>query len=426
MNCILSRATLMDKTDKLKSFTADVFVKDGIIADIAPSLPRFPGAEIIDLDDCFLFPGLVDVHVHLREPGFSYKETIASGTASAVRGGFSSLCAMPNLSPPPDTLKHLNAELNIIRRDALAHVYPYGTITRGQAGVELSDMDGLAPYVVAFSDDGHGVQSDAVMEAAMKKAKSLGKIIAAHCEYISLIKGGHVYDGQYAKRHGLTGISSESEWRQIARDLELVRATGCSYHVCHVSTKEGVALIRRAKADGLDVTSETAPHYLLLSDEDLTDDGRFKMNPPIRSRADREALVEAVCDGTIDIVATDHAPHSAEEKSKGLWGSLMGVVGLETAFPVLYTSLVKTGIMPLSRLIELMHDAPGRRFKIGSKLKVGQRADLTAFRLGESFVTDSAAFLSKGRSTPFEGRVTYGICRFTMVNGRIVYNAKTV
>ena len=426
MNCILSRAILLDKTKKLKNFTADVFIKDGVVADIATSIPHFPGSRIIELDDCFLFPGLVDVHVHLREPGFSYKETIASGTSAAAAGGFTSVCAMPNLSPPPDTLEHLEAELQLIRREALVHVYPYGTITQGQAGASLSDMDELARYVSGFSDDGHGVQSDELMEAAMRKAKSLNKLIAAHCEDNSLLKGGKIHDGDYARKHGLVGISSESEWRQLARDLELVRKTGCSYHACHISTKESVALIRRAKAEDLDVTCETAPHYLLLSDDELEDDGSFKMNPPIRSQADRDALLEAACDGTIDIAATDHAPHSAEEKSKGLSGSLMGVSGLEAAFPMLYTGLVKNGLMPLSRLIELMHGAPMHRFRVGSELEIGQPADLTAFCLREKYIIDPSAFLSKGRSTPFKGREVYGKCRFTMVNGRIVYDAKTV
>lgn len=322
--------------------------------------------DTVSLDSLYLLPGFADVHVHFREPGFSYKETIATGSRAAARGGYTAVCTMPNLAPVPDCMENLQPQLEAIRKDAVTGVIPYGSITVGQKGETLSDMDAIAPYVAGFSDDGRGVQNADVMRAAMRKAKSLGKIIAAHCEDNSLLRGGYVHDGEYARAHGHRGICSESEWRQIARDLELVRETGCAYHVCHISTKQSVELIRRAKREGLDVSCETGPHYLLMNDSMLQEHGRFKMNPPIRGREDQEALIEGVIDGTIDMLATDHAPHSAEEKEKGLAGSLMGVVGLETAFAAMYTGLVKPGIISLEKLIQLMHDAPRRRFGITS------------------------------------------------------------
>ena len=401
----------------------DLYIKDGIVADAAPSLPRMPGVRVFDLDGCSVFPGLSDVHVHLREPGFSYKETIASGSAAAARGGFTTVCAMPNLSPVPDCLENLRRELAIIERDAKVRVLPYGSITKGEAGAELSDMEELAPHVAAFSDDGKGVQDAGLMEAAMHKAKSLGMILAAHCEDDSLLRGGYIHDGAYAKAHGHRGICSESEWGPVKRDVELAKKTGCAYHVCHVSTKESVAVIRKAKADGADVTCETAPHYLLLTEDDLQEDGRFKMNPPLREKADRDALIEGLLDGTIDMIATDHAPHSAEEKSKGLEGSAMGIVGLETAFPLLYTGLVKTGVLTLKKLLDLMHGAPMRRFGVGHDIEIGRSADLTVFRLDKSYVIDPRDFLSLGRATPFEGREVCGECILTIADGRIAYDA---
>ena len=371
----------------------------------------------IELQGLAVFPGFADVHVHFREPGFSYKETIATGSRAAARGGCAVVCAMPNLNPVPDSVEHLAPQLEAIRRGAAIRVLPYGAITRGERGEELADMAALAPFVCAFSDDGRGVQSADMMREAMRRAKSLGKLIAAHCEDNALLNGGCIHDGAYARAHGHRGISSESEWRQIERDLKLVRETGCGYHVCHISTKESVALIRRAKAEGLNVSCETGPHYLLLDDSMLQEDGRFKMNPPIRDRADREALLEGLCDGTIDMIATDHAPHSAEEKSKGLSGSLMGVVGVETAFPLLYTYLVKKGIISLEKLVALMHDNPCRRF--GIELPTEQ--NFTAFDLNAEYEIDPAEFLSKGRSTPFAGWRVNGRCKLTVAGGKLAY-----
>ncbi len=362
-----------------------------------------------------VFPGFCDVHVHLREPGFSYKETIESGTIASAAGGYTAVCPMPNLSPAPDSVENIEIELDAIQRGACIGVYPYATITRGQRGEELSDMAELAPLSVAFSDDGRGVQSGKMMESAMVKARSLGKIIAAHCEDNSLLYGGYIHDGEYARLHGHKGISSESEWRQIERDLHLAEKTGCAYHVCHISTKESVALIRDAKQRGVNVTCETAPHYLTLTDMDLEEDGRFKMNPPLRSAEDRAALIEGIKDGTIDMIATDHAPHSFEEKSRGLAGSLMGVVGIETAFPVLYTSLVRTGIITLERLIELLCHSPRERFGIDGD------AGFTLFALDDRYKIDPDSFLSKGRSTPFEGHEVYGRCLLTVYGGKVAY-----
>jgi len=369
-----------------------------------------------------ILPGFVDVHVHLREPGFSYKETIATGTRAAARGGCTAVCPMPNLDPVPDSAAHLAPQLDAIEKDAVVRVLPYGSITCGEKGEMLADLEALAPFVAGFSDDGRGVQSEALMRQAMQKAKALGKPIVAHCEDNALLRpGGCVHDGEYAAAHGLVGISSESEWRQLERDLNLVRETGCAYHVCHVSTKESVALIRRAKAEGLDVTAETAPHYLLLNDSMLRDEGRFKMNPPVRAEADRQALLEAVRDGTIDMIATDHAPHSAQEKSRGLAGSLMGVVGLECAFPVLYTGLVRTGELSLERLVELMSIAPRRRFGIPGGTEPGQDADFCVVDLNEKFTIDPDTFLSMGRATPFAGREVYGKVKYTAVKGKMVW-----
>ena len=371
----------------------------------------------LELRSLTIFPGFADVHVHFREPGFSYKETISSGSRAAARGGYAAVCAMPNLNPVPDSPENLAPQLEAIRRDAAIRVLPYGAITVGEKGEALADMAALAPHVCAFSDDGRGVQSDDMMRAAMLEAKRLGKLIAAHCEDNSLLGGGYIHDGAYARAHGHKGICSESEWRQIERDLNLVRETGCGYHVCHISTKESVALIRKAKAEGLDVTCETGPHYLLMDDSMLQDDGRFKMNPPLRGIRDREALIEGLCDGTIDMIAPDHAPHRAEEKSRGLAGSLMGVVGIETAFPLLYTYLVKKGILSLEKLVELMHDNPCRRF--GIELPMEQ--NFTAFDLDAEYTIDPAEFLSMGRATPFAGWQVSGRCKLTVAGGKLAY-----
>ena len=377
--------------------------------------------RIISCKGYIVFPGFADVHVHFREPGFSYKETIRTGSLAAAHGGYTAVCTMPNLNPAPDCVENLLPQLEAIRRDAAVRVIPYGTITAGEKGAEIAALEDLAPYVVAFSDDGHGVQNDEIMRRAMVRAKALGKLVVAHCEDNSLLRGGYIHDGAYAAAHGHRGICSESEWGQIARDLELVRETGCGYHVCHISTKESVALIRRAKAEGLDVTCETGPHYLLLDDTMLQEDGRFKMNPPIRSKADQEALLEGIADGTIDMIATDHAPHTAEEKSRGLAGSLMGVVGLETAFPLLYTHLVLTGKLTLARLVELLCDNPRRRFGLGSSLQEDKPADFTMYDLNAAYTVDPDAFLSMGRSTPFAGWPVRGKCMITVANGQIAY-----
>jgi len=364
----------------------------------------------------FVFPGFCDVHVHLREPGFSYKETISSGTRACARGGYTTVCAMPNLNPVPDSVENLALEQEIIDRDAVIEVLPYAAITIGQRGKELADLEGMAPKALSFSDDGHGVQDDDMMRAAMLKAKSLGKIITAHCEDNSLLRGGYIHDGEYAKAHNHRGICSESEWGQIARDLKLAEETGCAYHVCHISTRESVEIIRAAKARGVDVTCETAPHYLALCDEDLQEDGRFKMNPPLRSADDRDALIEGLKDGTIDCIATDHAPHSAEEKSRGLEKSAFGIVGIETAFPTLYTYLVKTGKLSLEELIKLLTVKPRSRFNIPAG------NDYTVWDLSTDFVVDPAEFISMGKATPFTGKTLTGRCIATVRDGKLVYS----
>ena len=373
------------------------------------------GVSVIPADHCFLFPGFVDVHVHLREPGFLYKETIATGTAACARGGYSDVCAMPNLNPVPDSPEHLAPQLEAIKKDACIRVYPYGSITVEEKGEVLADLAGMAKDVIAFSDDGRGVQDENLMRQAMLKCKELGKILVAHCEDNSLLRGGYIHDGEYAAAHGHRGICSESEWGPIARDLKLVRETGCAYHVCHISTKESVELIRQAKKEGLDVTCETGPHYILLSDKDLQEDGRFKMNPPLRSESDRLAILEGILDGTIDMIATDHAPHSADEKSRGLEKSAMGVVGIETAFPLLYTYLVKPGLITLERLVELMAVAPRRRFGIP------ETSDFSVWDLSKEYTIDPEDFVSKGRATPFAGWKVSGENLMTIVGGKIVW-----
>ncbi len=399
----------------------DLSVAEGRIISVAGGLEAAAGAVAIDLHHAAVFPGFVDVHVHLREPGFSYKETIRTGSLAAARGGYAHVCAMPNLNPIPDSLEALNVQREIIARDAAVHVHPYGAITRGERGEALADMEAMAPYTAGFSDDGRGVQSEAMMREAMGEAKRLGKIIAAHCEDNSLLRGGYIHDGDYARSHGHRGICSESEWGQIARDLRLAEETGCAYHVCHISAKESVDLIRQAKARGVDVTCETGPHYLVFSDQDLQEDGRFKMNPPIRSREDRAALIEGLLDGTIDMIATDHAPHSAEEKGRGLEKSAMGVVGLETAFAAVYTHLVKPGILSMERLMALLNGNAAKRFGFGTPLEEGQPADLTVFDLDKPYVVDPERFQTMGRATPFAGMELYGLCLLTMINGEIVW-----
>ena len=369
----------------------------------------------IDFSRCVVLPGFCDVHVHLREPGFSYKETIASGSLASARGGYTAVCSMPNLNPVPDSVEHLKAQQDIIDDSACIHVYPFASITVGQKGEVLSDLDGMAPNTIGFSDDGKGVQSTELMRDAMLKAKALGKPIVAHCEVNELLRGGYIHDGAYAKAHGHRGICSESEWMHVARDIELVKEIGVKYHVCHISTKETVDLIRKAKAEGVDITCETGPHYLVMDDSMLEEHGRFKMNPPLRSKEDREALVAGILDGTIDMIATDHAPHSAEEKSKGLEGSAFGVVGIETAFPILYTYLVKPGILSMERLIELMVINPRKRFD----LPFG--CDYSIWDLDEAYTIDPNEFISLGKATPFEGWNVNGRCLATVCDGKLIY-----
>ncbi len=390
--------------EKIRAF-AEKFLADG-------------GLSPVISKKYIIVPGLCDVHVHFREPGFSYKETIASGSAAAAHGGYTAVCTMPNLDPVPDSAEHLQVQLDAIKRGAAIKVLPYGAITVGEKGERLADMEAISDKVCAFSDDGRGVQNDEMMREAMTAAKRLGKIIAAHCEDNSLLLGGYIHDGEYAKAHGHSGISSASEYKQIERDLRLAEETGCAYHVCHISTKESVELIRQAKAHGVNVTCETAPHYLVLCDEDMQEDGRFKMNPPLRSREDKEALIEGIKDGTIDMIATDHAPHSAEEKGRGLEKSLMGVVGLETAFPVLYTELVTKNIITFDRLVELMSFKPKERFGIDTN------NDFAVFDISEAYKIDPKDFLSMGRATPFAGREVFGRCLLTVHNEKVVYKAE--
>ena len=390
-----------------KDFPLDSFISAG---SFAGSFSYF--------NNIYVLPPFCDVHVHFREPGFFYKETIKSGSLAAARGGYTDVCTMPNLNPVPDSAENLKTETDIIKETAVIKVHPYAAITKGEAGAELADFESMAENCIAFSDDGRGVQSEYLMRRAMLEAKRLGKIIAAHCEDNSLLKGGYIHDGEYAKAHGHKGICSESEWRQIERDLRLVKETGCKYHVCHISTAESVELIRKAKAEGLDVTCETAPHYLVLDDSNLKEDGRFKMNPPLRSAKDRLALIEGIKDGTVDMIATDHAPHSAEEKSRGLKKSLMGVVGLETAFPVLYTFLVKTGAITLEKLTELMAVNPRKRFGIEDT------GDFCVYDLGAEYVINPEEFLSMGRSTPFEGVRVSGRNLITVCGGKTVWQSE--
>ena len=424
MRYLLQNAQILSSGGVFRA--ADVLLSGGRIVSIGDRISCPADAVSIDLHKAVLFPGFVDVHVHLREPGFSYKETIRTGTLAAAHGGFAHVAAMPNLDPVPDCAAALDLQRAIIEKDALVHVHPYGAISVGEKGERLADLDGLAPGVIAFSDDGRGVQSESLMREAMMQCRRLGKILAAHCEDNSLLHGGYIHDGAYARAHGHRGICSESEWGPIARDLRLAEETGCAYHVCHVSTKESVALIRAAKRRGVDVTCETAPHYLTFTDEDLQEDGRFKMNPPLRAREDRDALIEGLLDGTIDMLVTDHAPHSREEKGRGLEKSAMGVVGLETSFAASYTALVQTGILPLEKLVDLMHGAPMRRFGCGTELAEGQPADLTAFDLTKTYTVDPETFLTMGRATPFAGRALTGVCKLTMIGGEPVWKEETL
>ncbi|MGB4985656.1 MAG: dihydroorotase [Erysipelotrichaceae bacterium] len=410
MDCILPEINVYSNKEFI---VKNIIIKDDKIVGFVDKI-NDDEKILYELKGCFLFPGFIDVHVHLREPGFLYKETIESGSFAGAAGGYTTICSMPNLNPTPDTLEHLNVQLKCIEKDAMINVIPYGTITMGQKGEEIAQLEKMKDYVIGFSDDGRGVQNDQMMEEAMIMAKALNKIIVAHCEDNTLLNSGYIHDGEYAKKHNHLGICSASEYEQVRRDLELVRKTRCAYHVCHISTKETVDLIRKAKKEGLDVSCETAPHYLVLNDSMLEESGNFKMNPPIRDVSDQQALIQGILDGTIDMIATDHAPHSLEEKSKGLKGSLMGVVGLETAFSILYSELVLSGIITLSKLIELLSINSRNRFKI----KTGD--DYCLWDLNKKYTIDSDKFLSKGRSTPFNNRLVHGKHIYTFYQGKIV------
>lgn len=403
----------------------DVLITDGKINTLGTSISTNGVDAVFYAQDKYLIPGFVDVHVHLREPGFSYKETIKTGTLAAAKGGYTAVCPMPNINPVPDSVENIKTELDLIKKDAVINVYPFASITKGRkGGGELVDFDALKELAVGFSDDGTGVQDEQDMALAMEKCAKLGKIISAHCEVNDLLKGGYIHDGEYCKTHGHKGICSASEYEQIGRDCKLAKETGVHYHVCHISTKESVDIIRKAKADGVNVTCETGPHYLTMSDKDLQEDGRFKMNPPLRSEEDEQALLQGILDGTIDVIATDHAPHSAEEKSKGLAGSAMGVVGLETSFAVLYTKLVKSGFITLEKLIELMSVNPRKIFDLpGGEIKEGEVADLALLDLEAKWCVNPDDFLSMGRATPFEGWQLQGKNVMTMCGGKTVYEA---
>mgnify|MGYP002514843121 FL=1 len=403
---------------------ADIAILGDKIERIAADIQPADNDKVYDCTGLTIMSGLVDLHVHLREPGFSAKETIATGTAAAAHGGFTTVCSMPNLAPAPDSMANLQQQLDIIERDSVIKVLPYATITRKRFGDELVNFEELKPYVAGFSDDGTGVQNEDVMRQAMAEAAKTDTIIAAHCEVDELLRGGYIHDGEYARINGHRGICSESEWKQVERDIELAAEAGCRYHVCHISTKETVELIRQAKARGVKVTCETGPHYLTMCDMDLKEEGRFKMNPPIRSAEDRDALIAGLQDGTIDVVATDHAPHTAEEKSRGLERSAMGVVGIETSFAVIYTKLVKAGVISLEKAVDVLAEAPRRIFNLGGGLQEGEAADIAVFDLEKSFEVDPSTFLSKGRSTPFEGWQLQGECCLTLVDGRVAYERK--
>ena len=417
MRYVIKNATILTEEKFVKT---DLCIDNGIVVSIGSS--DFSDATVFDFNNCFIFPGFADVHVHLREPGFSYKETIKTGTMACARGGYTDVCSMPNLNPVPDSVENINLQKDIIEKDAVIGVHPYAALTIGEKGEKLSDIDSLSDYAVGFSDDGKGVQSEDMMREAMAKVQRKGGIISAHCEVNDLLFGGYIREGEYSRAHGHLGIVPESEWKMVERDLKLAEETGCRYHVCHVSTKESVDLIRKAKEKGVNVTAETAPHYLILTEKDLQEHGRFKMNPPLGSSKDREALIKAVLDGTVDMIATDHAPHSEEEKSRGLKKSMMGIVGIETAFALMYTHFVKNGKMSLEHLIKLLSLNPRKRFELGKgEIKVGEKADFTVFDLEEAYEINPDEFLSMGRSTPFEGEKVCGRCKMTFANGELVW-----
>ena len=401
---------------------ADVFLSDGKIVSIGDGVSPSNDTIVIDISNMVLFPGFVDVHVHLREPGFSYKETIRSGTLAAAHGGFAHIAAMPNLNPVPDCAESLALQRALIEKDALVHVHPYGAITVGEKGERLADLAGMAPDVIAFSDDGRGVQSESMMRQAMAECRHLGKILAAHCEDNALLRGGYIHDGAYARAHGHRGICAESEWGQIARDVKLAEETGCAYHVCHVSAKESVEVIRAAKRRGVDVTCETAPHYLAFTQDDLQEDGRFKMNPPLRDQADRDALIEGLLDGTIDMLITDHAPHSETEKSGPVEKTMSGIIGLETALALAVTNLVRPGHLTLLQLMEKMSLNPARLYRLADPvIEAGAAADLVIFDPEEAWTVTEEELRSKSKNTPFLGQELFGRVKYTICGGKVVY-----
>ena len=400
---------------------ADVLVADGIIAAIGESLVADAETEVFDAEGCVVTYGLADVHVHLREPGYSAKETITTGTRACARGGVTTVCSMPNLQPAPDAPETIAVQQQMIDEQAVIEVRPFATISSKRAGRELADIEALRPLSVGYSDDGNGIQTEPLMREAMKRIAAVDGIIAAHCEDDSLLHAGYIHDGDYAREHGHKGICSESEWGPIKRDVALAQEEGCRYHVCHISTKESVEIIREAKQKCNHISCETGPHYLVLCDENLQEEGRFKMNPPLRAKEDKAALIEGIKDGTIEVIATDHAPHTAEEKSRGLKGSMMGIVGIETSFAICYTHLVRKGVITLEKLIALMSENPRRIFRLGGAMRVGERADIAVFDVREPYKIDTAEFLSMGKATPFEGEEVYGRCMLTLFGGEKVW-----
>ena len=400
---------------------ADVLIADGKIEAIGESLAADEQTELFDAEGCVVTYGLADVHVHLREPGYSAKETITTGTRACARGGVTTVCSMPNLQPAPDAPETIAIEQQMIDEQAVIEVLPFATISSKRAGRELADIEALRPLSVGYSDDGNGIQTEPLMREAMKRISAVDGIIAAHCEDDSLLHAGYIHDGEYAREHGHKGICSESEWGPIKRDVALAQEEGCRYHICHISTKESVAIIREAKQKCAHISCETAPHYLVLCDENLQEEGRFKMNPPLRAKEDKEALIEGIKDGTIEVIATDHAPHTAEEKSRGLKGSMMGIVGIETSFAICYTHLVRKGVITIEKLIALMSENPRRIFRLGGAMQVGERADIAVFDITKPYKIDSAEFLSMGKATPFEGEEVYGRCMLTLFGGEKVW-----
>lgn len=405
-----------------ESRKADILVADGKIAAIGESLTADEQTEVFDAEGCIVTYGLADVHVHLREPGYSAKETITTGTRAAARGGVTTVCSMPNLLPAPDAPETIAVEQALIDEQALIEVLPFATISKGRERRELADIEALRPLSVGYSDDGNGIQTEELMRKAMQRISAVDGIIAAHCEDDSLLHAGYIHDGEYARTHGHKGICSESEWGPIKRDVKLAEEENCRYHVCHISAKESVEIIREAKQNCDHISCETAPHYLVLCDADLKEEGRFKMNPPLRAAEDRAALIEGIKDGTIEVIATDHAPHTAEEKSRGLKGSMMGIVGIETSFAICYTHLVRKGVITIEKLIALMSENPRRIFRLGGAMRVGERADIAVFDITKPYTIDTNEFLSMGKATPFEGEEVYGRCMLTLFGGEKVWN----